>query len=76
MNPLSGLELFVSWIAGEVKMVDLAEELAQSRQDLAKIIRRENMKLRQEDHKLKGEANKLKEQAEKLKVLSLAITNE
>ena len=60
MIPLSGRKLFVFWIAGEVKMVDLAEQLAQSRQDLAKIIRRENMKLRQEDHKLKVQAEKLK----------------
>jgi len=59
---------------GDVKMVDLAEELARSRQDLAKareeikeIIRRENEKLQAEDDKIKKENQQLRREMAKLR---------
>jgi len=83
MSSISAIVFVVFWTAFavaatdkkvDVKMVDLAEELARSRQDLAKsqeetkrILRRENKKLRQEDQKLKRQSQKLKEEDQKLK---------
>jgi len=90
MSSISTIVFVVFWTAFavaatdkkvDVKMVDLAEELAQSRQDLAtarqdlaksqeetkQILRRENKKLRQEDQKLKRQSQKLKDQDKKLK---------
>jgi len=56
-----------------VKVVDLAEELAKSRQELAKsreetkeIIQSESDKLRREDNKLKAEADQLRRKNKKL----------
>ena len=57
-----------------VKVVDLAEELAKSRQDLAmsreetkEFIKRENDKLRQEDSKLRRKNKKLEQEVAKLR---------
>jgi len=57
-----------------VKVVDLAEELAKSRQDLAmsreetkEFIKRENDKLRQEDNKLRRKNKKLEQEVAKLR---------
>jgi len=59
---------------GDVKMVDLAEDLAKAREDLAKareetkqIIKSENEKLKAEDNKLREEDVKIKKDAEKIK---------
>jgi len=83
MSSISAIVFIVFWAAFtlastdkkvDVKMVDLAEELAQSRQDLAtarqdlaKIIRKENTQLRQEDQKLKEQDEKLEEENGKLR---------
>merc|ERR1712113_1113319 len=45
-----------------VKVVDLAEQLAKSREETKQIIQRENDKLRREDDKLKQENDKLKQE--------------
>jgi len=83
MPSISAIIVVVFWAAitlastdkkGDVKMVDLAEELAQSRQDLAnareetkEIIRRENTKLKEQDQKLKEENGKLRQELTKLR---------
>jgi len=65
----------------DIKVVDLAEDLAKARQDLAKsredlaksreetkeIIQRENEKLKAEDDKLRKDADKLREEDKKIK---------
>jgi len=78
MSSISAIVFAVVWTTlalaatdkkGDVKMVDLAEELAQSRQDLAKAreeTKQETNKLKEEDHKIKEQAEKLKEKNDKL----------
>jgi len=82
MSSITTIVFVVFWAAfalastdkkGDVKTVDLVEELARSRQDLAKsqeetkpIIRKENTKLRQEDQKLKEQDEKLEEENKSL----------
>jgi len=82
MSSITTIVFVVFWAAfalastdkkGDVKTVDLVEEWARSRQDLAKsqeetkpIIRKENTKLRQEDQKLKEQDEKLEEENKSL----------
>jgi len=51
----------------DIKVVDLAEDLAKAREEIKEIIQRENEKLNAEDVKLREEDEKIKKDANKIK---------